>query len=111
DHCPEGGYCKASPKCRPKGQSIWGDSGAGGPDCQKDSDCVGGQVCGFRLFDFSDRINSSQVGSEYDKVTGTSPKDRRGYCHGNVKKGCTKKADCTNNQDCDGYGLEAEGKP
>ena len=114
NHCPEGGYCNASPKCRPSGQRVWGDSGQSGSDCQADSVCAGGQVCGFRLFDFSYLIDDPQkpaVGKFHEKVTGSGGTvDRRGYCKNDVKKGCKRNADC-GNQTCLGYDLEAGDKP
>jgi hypothetical protein len=110
DHCPEGGSCTGQPLCLPPGQRIWGDKAVGvGSGCQEDSQCAPGLVCGHRLFDFADRVDANQVGTLNEKFTGAAT-HRRGFCHDDPKKGCKGPADCTSNV-CEGYRLDAEGKP
>lgn len=121
-HCPFGGYCAADPTCVDEDKSVWRKSVTpGAATCQDDGECSGGEVCGFRLFDFADRVDATtSVGKLRRKITGApNAKHTRGYCSNKRDKKCKKNQSCQSPAicglgqtcECTGFLTTAEGAP
>jgi hypothetical protein len=122
DHCPFGGYCSADPTCLDEDKAIWKKNASlGTVSCQDETPCANGEVCGFRLFDFSERVDATTgVGKLRRKVTGApNSAETRGYCSNKRDKRCKKHQNCKGAAicslgqtcECTGFLASAEGSP